>query len=205
MEKKQNPFGESHQKCWDLLSEDEQRMKFDEYGLYALTPRRFSEPILRNIEGETVIDACCSVGGMTIPMAQIGKKVIAIEIDPKRLELARENAEIFGVTDHITFILGDVLEEITTQVADTVFFDGQWVGAVNQQNKKFKLSDFRPNGQDFLSRCFQSVSAVIFRVPANFDFSDLDQFPFAYTKEETVVDGKVVAYTIYWKNIRKVS
>lgn len=203
MENVQNPFGEELQKYWDLLTPEERRMKFDEYGLYALTPRKFSKPILENIEGEVVIDACCSVGGMTIPMAQMGKKVIAIEIDPKRLALARENAEIFGVQDRVTFVLGDVLEKITTQVADTIFFDGQWMGVVNQPDEKFRLSDFRPNGNEFLSRCFKVAKSVVFRVPANFDFSDLDQFPYPYSKEETVVDGRVVAYTIYWKGIKK--
>lgn len=200
VENQENPFGEEYQQYWDLLSRDEKRMKFDEYGLYALTPRKFSEPILRKIVGDVVVDACCSVGGMTIVLAQSGKHVIAIEVDSKRLELAKENARIFNVEDHVTFILGDVLEEIPKLTADTIFFDAQWTGAVNDPEKKFHLSDFNPNGNELLAVCFKVTKSVIFRVPANFDFSELDQLPYTYTKEETVVDGAVVAYTIYWQS-----
>ena len=200
-EQDQNPFGLSHQEYWDLLSPEERMMQFDEYGLYALTPRCFSEPILEHIQGNVVVDACCSVGGMTIPMAQSGKHVIAIELDPHRLELAKKNAEIFGAQDRITFISGDVLEEIPKLSADTIFFDGQWVGQSTEEGQLFTLSDFSPNGKDFLTQCFKIAKCVIFRVPANFDFSELEQFPYQYRKEPTVVDGETVAYTVYWENV----
>ena len=41
-----------------------------------------------------------------------GERVIAIDIDPLRLEMAKHNAEIYGVADRIEFVVGDFLQLI---------------------------------------------------------------------------------------------
>jgi len=37
------------------------------------------------------------------------KHVIAVDIDPKRVDCAHHNASIYGVNDHIDFIVGDFI------------------------------------------------------------------------------------------------
>ena len=54
--------------------------------------------------------------------------VIAIEINQKRLDCAKKNAEIYGVSDKIEFILGDCLEILPTLHADAVFLSPPWGG-----------------------------------------------------------------------------
>lgn len=39
-----------------------------------------------------------------------GYHVIAIEIDPRKVEMAKNNAKIYGVDSHIDFIVGDFLQ-----------------------------------------------------------------------------------------------
>ena len=193
------PFGPQFQEDWDLLTPLERSFKFDEYGLYAVTPQLYSRPIVQKISGEHVIDACCSIGGMAIALALTGKLVTAIELVPGRLALARENATIAGVSDRITFIQGDTLEVLPSVSADTVFFDGQWAGPDQASGRKFGLADFRPDGQMLLELAFSQVKEVVLRTPPHFDFDELDSFERRYVREPTVVDSRVRGYTVYFE------
>lgn len=59
-----------------------------------------------------IIDAFCGVGGNTIAFALSGKwkRVYAIEKDAATLACAKHNAEIYGVSDRITWFHGDCFE-----------------------------------------------------------------------------------------------
>lgn len=48
-------------------------------------------------------------GGNAIQFALTCQKVIAIDIDPKKIEMAKNNAKIYGVEKKIEFIVGDFL------------------------------------------------------------------------------------------------
>lgn len=54
--------------------------------------------------------------------------VIAIDIDAKKIEMARHNAEIYGVADRIEFIVGDFLQLSESLRADVVFLSPPWGG-----------------------------------------------------------------------------
>ena len=47
--------------------------------------------------------------------------VIAIDIDPSKIELARHNASVYGVADRIEFIVGDFFQLAPSLKADVVF------------------------------------------------------------------------------------
>ena len=78
---------------------------------YSVTPEEIShsnsEFFFKNFYSESVIlDAFCGVGGNTIQFAKYFK-VIAIDIDPRKIEAARHNAKIYNVEQNIEFIVGD--------------------------------------------------------------------------------------------------
>ncbi|KAJ2795137.1 Trimethylguanosine synthase, partial [Coemansia furcata] len=91
----------------------------DEEGWYSVTPEAIAEdtaeriaqlynPKPRKNEQKStgfgricIVDAFCGVGGNAIKFAEWCEHVIAIDIDPGRLEMARHNAEIYGVADRI--------------------------------------------------------------------------------------------------------
>ena len=80
-----------------------------------------------------IVDACCGVGGNTIQFAMLFDKVIAIDLDAGRLEMARHNATIYGVADRIEFIHGDlfdVLNRRTEMSPDLVFLSPPWVAPI---------------------------------------------------------------------------
>jgi len=54
--------------------------------------------------------------------------VIAIDIDPKKIALARHNADVYGVADRVEFVVGDFLKLAPSLKADVVFLSPPWGG-----------------------------------------------------------------------------
>ncbi|OBZ74167.1 Trimethylguanosine synthase [Grifola frondosa] len=81
----------------------------DEEGWYSVTPERVADQIAERCRCDTILDAFCGVGGNAIAFARTCERVIALDISPLRLALARHNATIYGVADRIEFVLADFL------------------------------------------------------------------------------------------------
>ncbi|KAI0358178.1 S-adenosyl-L-methionine-dependent methyltransferase [Trametes cingulata] len=81
----------------------------DEEGWYSVTPERVADQIAERCRCDVILDAFCGVGGNAIAFARTCEKVIALDISPVRLALARHNAALYGVQDRIEFILADFL------------------------------------------------------------------------------------------------
>lgn len=56
-----------------------------------------------------IVDAFAGVGGNAIQFALTCDRVIAVELSAQRIEIARHNADVYGVAHKIHFICGDFL------------------------------------------------------------------------------------------------
>ena len=64
------------------------------------------------LEGhETVLDAYCGAGTISLALARQAKKVIGVELNAKAIEDAKRNAEANGLSDKTQFIAGDAAQE----------------------------------------------------------------------------------------------
>ena len=64
------------------------------------------------LEGhETVLDAYCGAGTISLALAQKAKRVIGVELNAKAIEDAKKNAARNGLTEKTRFIAGDAPEE----------------------------------------------------------------------------------------------
>ena len=54
--------------------------------------------------------------------------VIAVDIDPVKIDCARHNAAIYGVSDRIDFVVADYLAVAPSLKADVVFLSPPWGG-----------------------------------------------------------------------------
>ena len=61
---------------------------------------------------DVIVDGFCGVGGNAIQFAFTCERVIAIDIDPAKIQLARHNAAVYGVADRIEFIVGDFFKVV---------------------------------------------------------------------------------------------
>lgn len=79
----------------------------DQESWYSVTPEPIAARIAQRCRCGIVLDAFCGVGGNAIQFALTCEKVIAIDIDPIKLKMAKHNARVYGVEQFITFLQGD--------------------------------------------------------------------------------------------------
>jgi hypothetical protein len=110
----------------ELFSRHSQGIELDEEGRFSLTPEGEAMALARSLEAEVVVDAFCGCGGNAIAFARMPgiRGVIAIDSDPRRLEMARHNAGLYGVESKIDFICGDAMS--CAPEAQVVFVDPPW-------------------------------------------------------------------------------
>ncbi|OJA15689.1 hypothetical protein AZE42_08849 [Rhizopogon vesiculosus] len=114
----------------------EQGCLLDEEGWYSVTPESIALQIADRCRCDTILDPFCGVGGNAIAFAKTCEHVIALDISPVRLALARHNAAIYGVADRIEFILADYISFANaylsrphpTRKIDVVFLSPPWGG-----------------------------------------------------------------------------
>ncbi len=77
--------------------------------------------------GKRVLEIGCGLGTDTINFARAGASITAIDLSARSLELAQQRAEVFGLTDRITFLEADaerLSEYVTPEPYDLVYSFG---------------------------------------------------------------------------------
>ncbi|PIA46268.1 hypothetical protein AQUCO_01500052v1 [Aquilegia coerulea] len=113
---------------YSLFSKFDDGIKMDEEGWFSVTPESIARHHAARCGGGIVIDSFTGVGGNAIQLAKRGNHVIAIDIDPQKIEYAQQNAAIYGVDGIIDFINGDFFQLAPKMKADTVFLSPPWGG-----------------------------------------------------------------------------
>ena len=86
-----------------------------------LSPDSSSTPI-------RVLDVCTGSGCIAIAIAKLsGASVTATDISQKALSLAKENAELHGLTNKINFIQSDLLNNLNNQVFDIIISNPPYI------------------------------------------------------------------------------
>ncbi|RXM27240.1 Trimethylguanosine synthase [Acipenser ruthenus] len=137
-----------------LFSRFDEGIKLDHEGWFSVTPEKIAKHIAVRVQEsfhcDVIIDAFCGVGGNSIQFALAGKKVIAIDIDPVRIALAQNNAEVYGVAGQIEFIQGDFMLLASDLKADVVFLSPPWGGPDYLSAEVFNIKTMvSPDGYPF--------------------------------------------------------
>ena len=78
--------------------------------------------VLDKYNAQKVLDLCCGVGRIAIPLAERNFRVVGVDISPLYVHLARSEADKRGVRDKVKFVVGDV-RELIKYVAEYSPFD----------------------------------------------------------------------------------
>lgn len=116
-----------------------------------------------------MIDACAGAGGNAIGFARAGCTVVAIEINPGRMAMAKHNAKLYGVADRIEFVCGDASAIVPDREADLLFIDPPWGKRYNKE--RVTLQDLSPC-QGILE-CADQIPKHWVKVPPSFAPSTL--------------------------------
>ncbi|EPZ36047.1 hypothetical protein ROZALSC1DRAFT_27871 [Rozella allomycis CSF55] len=147
---------------------------------YSVTPEKIAEYIASRCDSEHVIvDAFCGAGGNTIQFAKHCKK----DIDPIKIELAKNNAKVYGVLHKIEFLIGSffdhvILEEILGHKIDGVFLSPPWNGPSYLNSDVYYQHDMM-NGygtEKIINYARQISHNLILYVPRNSLIEELESF-----------------------------
>lgn len=192
-----------------LFSLFDEGIKLDEEGWFSVTPEKIAEHIAHRvrqcINGAVVVDAFCGVGGNAIQFALAGMHVIAVDIDPVKLELAYNNAMVYGVADRIEFIRADFMCIARDLKADVVFLSPPWGGPDYVTAETFDIKTMMsPDGFEIFQLSQQITKNIIYFVPRNTDVEQVASLagPGGQVEiEQNFLNKKLKTMTIYFGDL----
>ncbi|XP_010314612.1 uncharacterized protein [Solanum lycopersicum] len=189
-----------------LFNKYDDGIKMDGEGWFSVTPEAIAKHHALRCGSGTIVDLFTGVGGNSIQFAMRSKHVIAIDIDPKRIDLAQYNAAIYGVRDQIDFIRGDSFVLAPNLKADVVFMSPPWGGPDYLKERTFDMKTMlRPHDGNFLFSIGRGIaSKVVMFLPRNVDINELAELslsanpPWSLEVEKNYLNGKLKAITAYF-------
>ncbi|KAG6483933.1 uncharacterized protein LOC122016164 [Zingiber officinale] len=189
-----------------LFSRYDRGIKMDEEGWFSVTPEAIARHQATRCGGGIVIDCFTGVGGNAIQFAMKSDHVIAIDIDPQKVEYAYHNSTIYGVNHKIDFIQGDFFKIAVHLKGETVFLSPPWGGPDYVKVQTYDLRTMlKPHDGFFLFKCATMVaSRVVLFLPRNVDFNQLADLslsmdpPWRVEVEKNILNGKFKAVTAYF-------
>ncbi|XP_030540017.2 uncharacterized protein LOC115747853 isoform X2 [Rhodamnia argentea] len=191
-----------------LFSRFDEGIKMDEEGWFSVTPQSIARHHAVRCGGGIIVDGFTGVGGNAIQFARMGRHVIAVDIDPKKIEYAQHNAVVYDVDGEIDFVKGDFFILARNLKADTVFLSPPWGGPGYTKVKTYNMKTMlKPHDGFFLFNVAKKIaSKVVMFLPKNVDLNQLAELalsvqpPWSLEVEKNYLNGKLKAVTAYFSN-----
>ncbi|XP_073440084.1 LOW QUALITY PROTEIN: trimethylguanosine synthase [Dendrobates tinctorius] len=189
-----------------LFSRFDEGIKLDEEGWFSVTPEKIAEHIAHRVRQcmscAVVVDAFCGVGGNAIQFALAGMHVIAVDIDPVKLDLAYNNAMVYGVADRIELIRADFMCIACDLKADVVFLSPPWGGPDYVSAETFDIKTMMsPDGFEVFQLSQEITKNIIYFVPRNTDAEQVASLagPGGQVEiEQNFLNKKLKTMTVYF-------
>lgn len=185
----------------------------DKESWYSVTPECIAQHHASRLQCDVVLDAFCGSGGNSIQLAMTCHRVIALDIDPLKISMAKHNASIYGVSDRIEFICGDyfkILPMLKSSIIDAIFLSPPW-GGLNYmkqdgQHPTFYAFDKMMNvgGNAIMALAASITPNIAFYVPKQTFIECLEKcssltcMPDRFDIEENYVGKHLTALTAYY-------
>ncbi len=162
------------------------------------TPEIVATYIAKRLRTDIIADLGCGIGGQVIFFARECKKVYAVERNPEKLEYAKKNCELYGVSN-VEFILGDALEKSTIEMvsdADIIFSDP----ARPLSEKERTLSNLEPPITEILRLYSEVVPDLAFHAPPQMP---PERINLDCEREYLSLNGQLNRLTLYFGALRE--
>lgn len=193
-------------KRFSLFSLFDAGIKLDRESWFSVTPEKVAGHTAERCRVDLIVDGFCGCGGNSIQFAFTCARVIAIDIDPRKIEMAKHNAAVYGVADRIEFITGDFLQLTDRLRADAVFLSPPWGGPSYLKDEVYDLeASLIPVPATELMRKARQVSHnVAMYLPRNSNTQQLTILAGpnnAVEIEQNFLDRKLIALTAYYGDL----
>ena len=141
---------------------------------------RFTRHLSDRFHNRRVLETCTGAGFTTISLARVASHVITVEINHSHQEQARENLRRAGLTDRVTFISGDILNEETLKKLppiEAAFLDPDWADIEPDHEYFFLNSNTQPPADLLFERIFRITQNIALVLPPYIDIRELKGLP----------------------------
>lgn len=160
------------------------------------TPYVIAEYRAKRLSCKKIADLGCGVGFQTFSFAKHSKKVIAIDIDKRKIEFAKLNAKALGIKN-IEFIHGDVLsKQVIEKLKDVniVFCDPERLPSETARTVK----TMKPDIEKLLKLYSQITPNIAIEFPPM-----IRKIPFECEKEYVSLNGQLNRLNLYFGSLRR--
>lgn len=162
--------------------------------------QRFTAQIAERFRRHRVLETCTGGGFTTIALARAAVHVVSVEIDPVHHAQARHNLALAGLSDRVTFVFGDVLDERTWEGLppfDAAFLDPDWAVTGPRHVHRFVRSTTQPPADALLARALRATPNAALILPPRLDLQELAGLP-AHERQALYLDGGHEIYCLYF-------
>ena len=147
-------------------------------GWWSVTPEIIAEYTAKLAKNYSVIDGFCGSGGNVIQFSKYCSKVFAIDIDPKKIEICKNNCKIYNCKNNIHFIEYDFLKieqyEPIKVTADYIFLSPPWGGISYKNSDIYSIkASMTPDISEIIKVCLRIVKYIMFYVPRTLMLKEL--------------------------------
>ena len=165
--------------------------------------KRFAAKMAERFRNRRVLETCTGGGFTTIELARVAEHVFSVEIDLAHQTQAKQNLETAGLSDRVTFVLGDILLEDTwggLWGIDAAFLDPDWAVTGPDHVHRFRQSSMRPPADVLLDRVFRVTRNVALVLPPTLDMHELAGLP-RNERQRLYMDGNQELYCFYFGDL----
>jgi len=170
----------------------------DKESLRFATPEPIARYRAQRLRCKILADISCGIGGQTVFFAQQCEFVYAVEIDPKKIEYAKQNCAMYGL-DNVKFICGDALDpKVIEQIpaVDVIFSDPFRPAEESERH----VSSLEPGIPNVLAAYGEKTRNFAFEAPPQMP---PERIPFDCEKEYISLDGQLNRLTLYFGGLKQ--
>lgn len=122
----------------------------------------------------TCIDAFSGSGGNVIQFSKQCSKVYAVDIDPVKIEILKNNCSVYKCKENIEVYLSDYLKFNVDFKADYVFLSPPWGGVEYKKNKNYSLKNMvTPDIHEIIRKSISIGKNIMFYLPRLININEL--------------------------------
>lgn len=161
----------------NLKKSDLLKIQMDETSTFSVTDYKTSDiisDIIISLHGvnkkSTIVDGTSCVGGNVISFAKYFKHVYAIELNENRLDILKNNINVYGLDKNISVLNGDITEIYKElPIVDVYFLDPPWGGVEYLKNTKLDLYLSNIHLANFCMMLTDFTKFIVLKLPINFN------------------------------------
>ncbi len=142
--------------------------------------QRFTAHFAERFRGLDVLETCTGGGFTTISLARTARHVFTVEIDKSIQKQAIDNVEKAGLSTHVSFIHGSILDQALLDnlpPVDAAFIDPDWGVTGPNHVCRFPHSNTQPLADTVLDKIFGITESVAIVLPPFVEVREFDHLP----------------------------